>query len=80
MKSKLNPPETAPKDGKVIHGDFGYPWLIPAVWNEYDGKWAVCTIQSCSTENGKIETYWETDQENHSSLIGWMPMPESKKQ
>jgi hypothetical protein len=72
----LQPPHTALKDGTVILGDFVWPWLLPAVWNEYDEKWAACTVQACPMEpDGKHDTYWETDQEDHGTLAGWMPIP-----
>jgi len=44
MKWKL--PETAPKDGTVILGDFGYPWPLVAVWNSYDEKWVTVSLQA----------------------------------
>ena len=72
----LNPPETAPKDGTVILGDFGWPWMLTACWNNHDEKWAVSMIQACLMENGKVDTYFEADQEEHKSLKGWLPMPE----
>jgi hypothetical protein len=75
----LQPPHTAPKDGTIILGEFGWPWMLTAAWNNHDEKWAVCIIQACSMENGKVDTYWETDQEEHGALKGWLPMPEVER-
>lgn len=75
----LQPPHTAPKDGTIILGDFGWPWMLTACWNNHDEKWAVSMIQACLMEGGKVDTYWETDQEDHSALKGWLPMPEPER-
>ena len=73
---KLRPPETAPKTGTVILAHFGYPWLMPAAWNEYDEEWAICTVQACPmSPDGKHDTYWESEREKPGALTGWMPMP-----
>lgn len=73
--TNLHPPETAPKNGTVILGDFGYPWLVPAAWNSYDERWAITIVQS-SPLDGKDDTWFETEWETESALAGWMPMPE----
>jgi hypothetical protein len=73
----MNLPDTAPRDGTVIAAHFGTHWLgyVPAVWNEYECKWAIPNLQSCPMENGKSDTYWETELEPDAHLLGWLPMP-----
>ena len=42
-----------PKNGvtnKMILGDFGYPWLLPAMWSNVNQQWVVATIQSQKCE------------------------------
>jgi hypothetical protein len=69
------PPESAPLNGTLILGDFGWPWPLPAVWDTYDKKWCVATVQASSMQDG-ADNYWlETDTENKSQLKRWMPMP-----
>lgn len=78
-KTILNPPNTAPKDGSIILGNFGYPWFLPAAWNDYDGKWATCAIQACPMEpDAKTDIWWENEAEDHNSLKGWLPFPTQK--
>lgn len=74
--SPLLDPSTAPKDGTVILGAFGWPWLIPASWNEHDKTWTVCTLQMSPMEpDGKNDSWFETEREKPAALIGWMPIP-----
>lgn len=69
------PPESAPLNGTLILGDFGWPWPIPAVWDTYDEQWSVATVQASPMQDG-ADNYWlETDTENKSQLKRWMPMP-----
>ena len=74
--SPLLAAETAPKDGTVILGAFGWPWFIPASWNEHDETWTVCTLQASPMEpDGKSDSWFETDWEKPQALQGWMPIP-----
>jgi hypothetical protein len=71
---RLNPPETAPKDGTPILGAFGWMRLQPAVWSKADGTWQ--TAANCFGESEESETWWETDYELECSIRGWLPWPE----
>jgi hypothetical protein len=73
MKWRL--PETAPKTGEMILADFGWPYPIVAVWNEYDEKWVTVYMQAQEMSNGKIDHWLETEQETDDSLKYWMPLP-----
>ena len=68
-------PETAPRDGTLILGDFGRPWPNPAVWDEYDGQWCIATLQASPMVDGPTNSWIETDTERGDSLRGWMEMP-----
>ncbi len=80
LPAGLNPPDTAPKDGTIILGDFGMPWVLMAIWSGYDEQWAVATIQANPMggswdDQKSIEMYFETDTYEHDNLIGWLPVP-----
>lgn len=66
--------ETAPKDGTIILGDFGWPWLMPAAWSAMSGKWVVAVFQAAGKADEIEDVWWETDMEG--DLKGWMPVPE----
>ena len=70
----MNPPNTAPKD-KPFLGNFGYPWLQMATWNDVSMKWAVASMEVGLYEGNWTDTYWETELEPESSLLGWLPIP-----
>ncbi len=70
-----SPPDTAPRNGTLILGDFGWPWPLLAVWDEYDEQWVTATLQACPMENGKKNSYLETDTEKSSALKRWTPLP-----
>jgi len=74
---KWKTPETAPKDGTVILGDFGYPWPFVAVWNSYDEKWVMPSLNAQKMEYGKIDYWFENEQERAEDLKSWMPLPKS---
>jgi len=69
------PPESAPLDGTLILGDFGWPWAIPAVWDTYDEHWVVATVQASPMADGPMNYWLETDTENKTQLKRWMPIP-----
>ena len=74
--SPLLAADTAPRDGNVILGAFGWPFLIPAAWNGHDERWTVCTMQAQQMDSGNTDVWWETDWEPPNALLGWVPMPE----
>ena len=69
------PPESAPLDGTMILGDFGWPWAIPTVWDTYDEQWSVATVQASLMADGPMNYWLETDTENKTQLKRWMPIP-----
>jgi len=75
---KLNPPETAPKDGAgtAIMGDFGTDRIMYAVWNGYEQKWLCAFSQSkCYMPLPKGDFHIEKTYHPHSDLRGWLPLP-----
>lgn len=69
------PPDTAPRNGTLILGDFGCPWALLAVWDEYDEQWVTAMPQSCQMEDGRTNSYLETDTEADGALRRWTPLP-----
>ena len=73
-KSPWLNPNSAPKDGTLILGDFGFPWALPAIYSPASESWCYATVQAdslCVT----LDVWLETDHEPHSALKQWMPMP-----
>jgi len=73
-RTMLRSPNTAPKD-RVFLADFGYPWLLPAIWNGHSEQWATVTLQACEMRDGTIDRYYEQEYEAESDLRGWVEMP-----
>lgn len=73
----MNPPDTAPKDATMILADFGWPWLVPAIWNPTDGKWTVAMMQK-SHDGPDYDVWFETDQERDIDLKGWILYPKAQ--
>jgi len=66
---KLNPPETAPKDGTEILAIFDDgQYLHSAVWNNSSSVWMVAF--------GLDTGYFAVCPFPSDSLSGWLPMPE----
>lgn len=68
-------PDDAPKDGTLILGDFGWPWLCLAVWNPADEEWVVAHLQA-SMVRGREDFYFENLYESHGSMNRWCEVPE----
>lgn len=73
--SQLREPLDAPRDGTFILGAFGWPWLVPAVWNSYDQEWVVCHMQAQPMANGLDDRWLEMEREKALALTGWLPVP-----
>lgn len=74
-EKELADPLDAPRDGTFILGSFGWPWLVPAVWNSYDDEWVVCHMQAQEMANGLDDRWLEMEREKATSLKGWLPVP-----
>lgn len=68
-------PKTAPKDGSIIIGDFGYPWPLLAIWNGYDEKWSTVSLNAQVMEGDKIDYWFENEPATMDELKCWMPLP-----
>ena len=75
-KIRLNPPETAPKNGAIILAEFGDGRLMPAMWCFYSNVWvkAVPTVEVV-TEVPTYERYFENQSEQLTKIRGWLPIP-----
>lgn len=73
--SQLREPLEAPRDGTFILGAFGWPWLVPAVWNSYDQEWVMCHMQAQTMANGLEDRWLEMEREKALALTGWLPVP-----
>lgn len=68
-------PETAPRDGTQILGDFGYPWTQLAAWNTNDEKWSTASMMAQDMYGGSIDIWFETEYEAVNQLKRWMRLP-----
>jgi len=66
---KLNPPETAPKNGNVFPAYFKLGPIRPAIWNDKYG--VLVTVLGM----GQDDTYFESQDRNPDEMIGWLPLP-----
>lgn len=69
--SKLNPPETAPKD-EIILVDVGMPWLFIGKFSPSDNEWVVAEPSMSFHGNDKE---WWFENEYYEDILGWLPMP-----
>jgi len=74
----MNPPETAPRDRMVL-GDFGWPSMMPCVWNNPSLGWACSTLQVEPYNGEWNDYYFETEFFPASDLKGWLEMPKGDK-
>lgn len=63
----------APRDNVVLL-DVGYPWAVVGQWNEADQSWCYANLQASTMEGGKVDVWFENEQEKAPK--GWLPMPE----
>jgi len=62
---KLNPPDTAPKDGSGILISFNNKPITQAFWSKANEKWNVAFCQHGRFTNIRIR---------HERLTGWLPL------
>ncbi len=75
----LQAPESAPQDGTMILGDFGYHSLVVAVWSPYHEEWAIANLMGINWDNtDHTELHFETEYHAHDELVGWLPYPTVK--
>lgn len=74
--SQLRSADDAPRDGTIILLACGWPWLVPAAWNECESRWVICMIQSSPMSDGTTDSWWESELERPEAVLGWLPMPE----
>ena len=66
----------APHDGSPFIGDFGFPWPLVALWDQYDDGWVYCVVGACEMADGPLNSYFETEWDRcEKSLKRWMPLP-----
>lgn len=65
--------DSAPRDGTVFLGDFGWSWAVSTVWSEVDGKWVYALPQADPTGSDR---YFENEWEESENLRRWSPIPE----
>jgi len=68
---KLNPPETAPMNGKPILASFYLCGLSYAIWAEDLGYWVVADADVDGFDDVEFEA---------EDLRGWLPMPKIDKE
>lgn len=68
------PSVTAPRDGSLFLGDFGYPFPLLTCWSDAVSKW-VFTMLAMNLYEGKEDPYFENEWEDEGGLRGWRPAP-----
>jgi len=70
---KLNPPETAPKDGRTILAVFeGGKYLHSAIWHNDSQTWTGNWVVALGLDNG----FFSITPRPYKKLTGWLPMPQ----
>ena len=68
-----NPPETAPKDGTMIIGDFGWEYARLAIWSGKDKCWKTPELYKPYDDEDDYDCYFES--EGDCNFLRWMPFP-----
>ena len=71
----MNTPDTAPKDGAVFLGDFGWAQYMPCMWSGCNDKWVYAMPQIDCCDGDWDDTYFENEWEKEVELKGWIKMP-----
>jgi len=71
---KLNPPETAPKDGEIL-ASFDNVFLLLATWNFFESAWSVSILHTRTVGSYPTQIWYKSHVIEHKHLRGWLPMP-----
>lgn len=77
--NKLQPSETAPRDGTLILVSINNGMLLPAMWCLYHAEWAIAHPQINNMDAGfrgvVAENYFETEHYSADDIEGWKAIP-----
>jgi len=77
---KLNPPETAPRDGSTFLADFGWQALSSTFWNDFKKRWRVAVAYPrLRIRKGEVigaEYRYVNLNIYEREMVGWLPMPQ----
>ena len=76
---KINPPETAPKDGTLFLANIGYHYYVMCCWNGSDNNWVYPQLQIGQYLGKWNDCYFETEHDNEGALIDWIELPNISK-
>ena len=76
---KINPPETAPKDGTLFLANIGYHYYVMCCWNGSDNNWVYPQLQIGQYLGEWNDCYFETEHNNEGALIDWIELPNISK-
>jgi hypothetical protein len=71
-KPRLGTPETAPKNGRMILGDFGWSRLLPCVWSQQDEEWKIARVKRTEDEDKTQSCCFINGTEPHNEMRGWI--------
>jgi hypothetical protein len=75
-KIRLNPPETAPKNGAIILAEFGDGRLMPAMWCFYSKVWVIAMpTVDVVTAIPTYERFFLNETEEPNRIRGWLSIP-----
>lgn len=76
---KVNPPETAPRDGTLFLANIGYPQYVVCCWSGTDNNWVYPHLQVGQYLGEWNDYYFETEHDNEGALIDWIELPSTAK-
>lgn len=76
MKSeKWFSPNSAPKNGTMILGDFGVPWAIPCVYDPSEKMWSTVEVKKGVTIYEPVVYWLSTSNISKQRLKRWTRIP-----
>ena len=76
---KVNPSETAPRDGTLFLANIGYHYYVMCCWRGADNNWVYPQLQIGPYLGEWNDCYFETEHDNEGSLIDWIELPNTAK-